>query len=325
MTRFFLIVLFVCPFILCKDPVFALIDKSALYNSTQFLTKEEQKKLPLLIALSLKETFHKNPHFDSFIEGLIAAEQENLNDYQKKPEIKAYAEYAMQIDVDPLIKKQLNESMQYLRKKQAREDVTPIINDRIYYKIIKSGIYEGIKNSKTNKVKFNFSIKDINENILTGNYSLSGPIQCELSELIPGMAHGMIGMRLNEVREIYIHPEFAYGVFSNFGNGKAISVTVELVECESTDKTFYPVLTCVDLSRDLKNYPNEIDMTSLQKENMSFCGKASWSFYKNNLPQLHLNDVLIYLKSEKNGSFESLADCDKEILYKLYWLIYTGT
>lgn len=121
-----------------------------------------------------------------------------------------------------------------------------------------------------------------------------------LSELIPGMAYGMLGMRLHELREIYIHPEFAYGVFSDFGNGKALSIQVELAECEATDTAFYPCLLPVDLIK--LHYPNETNIISLQEDYISFCGKAAWSFYKQKLPQLQLDNVLSFLQ-EKMQSY----------------------
>jgi FKBP-type peptidyl-prolyl cis-trans isomerase len=307
---------------LCKDPAFARLNQKSLNstNITQYLTQEEQKKLPLLIALSLKELCPENAHFPSFIEGLKIADLENTSDYQESSEIQAYVQYAMQVALDPKITKNLAASTKHLQNKQSTEDAITLINDKICYKILKIGTEPGITDNTINNIKINFTIKDIENNFLAGNYVLSGPLSCTLSELIPGMAHGMLEMRLNEVREIYVHPEFAYGIFSNFGNGRALAIQVELVECTATDTAFHPYLISVDLTKLLLNSPQNTDIASLQQDLITFYGKTSWSFYKQNLPQLHLNDVLPFLQSDA-----ALSPEDKEILHKLQWLIYNKT
>lgn len=312
----FLIVASGCIF-LYKDPIFVLFNKRNpdLNNVTQHLTKKEQEKLPLLIALSLKEIVPEKNQFPSFIESLKIAEQERANNYQKKPEFQAYLAYTTQL-LAPKIARNLKASQQYLRKKQEEKGSISLINNKICYKTLKNGNERGVEDNKVNKVKMNFTVKDMEDNFLAGNYVLSGPISCALSALIPGMAYAMLGMRLNELREIYIHPEFAYGVFSDFGKGKALSIQVELVECEATDTVFYPCLIPVDLAT--LHYPNETNITSLQKDYISSCGKIAWSFYKQKLPQLELDSVLSFLQKEN----AALSTEDRESLYKLQWLIY---
>ncbi len=305
---------------LCKDPAFARPNQGSLNSTTimQHLTQEEQKRLPLIIALSLKDLCPERAHFASFIQGIKIADSEKASNYQESPEIQAYMQYAMQITLDPKITKNLALSAEYLQKKQGAEGSIPLINDKICYKILKTGIKKGIEDGSINNVKINFTIKGTDNNFLAGNYTLSGPLSCTLSELIPGMAHGMLGMYLSEVREIYVHPEFAYGVFSNFGNGRALTIQVELIECTTTDTIFQPCLISTDLAKFLPNAPKETDITSLQKDFITFCGKASWSFYKQHLPQLHLDEILHHLQSDSVLSPEN-----RETLYKLLWLIYT--
>lgn len=300
---------------LYKDPIFALFNKRNpdLSNIVQCLTRKEQEKLPLLLALSLKEMAPEKTQLIAFIEGLKIAEQEKVNN-QKSLEIPASLAYAMQLMSDPKVTKNLETSVQYLQKKQ-EEDSVSLIDNKICYKILKKGNEKGIDN-KINKVTINFTIKDVEDNLLAGNYAISGPISCMLSELIPGMAYGMLGMRLHELREIYIHPELAYGVFSDFGNGKALSIQVELIESEATGTDFHPCLIPVDLIK--FHYPSETAIISLQEDYISFCGKAAWSFYKQKLPQLQLDNVLFFLQEENIV----LSTEDRESLYKLQWLIY---
>lgn len=284
------------------------------------LTQDERENLPQLIALSLRETFKEQVYFDSFIEGLVAAEEDKPDERENKTEVAVFNRYTMQIAADPKIKKNLNQSLQYLNKKQKEEKLTCVLKDRTYYKTIKKGISDGINTDLKNKLEINFVIKDINDKQIAGNYSLASPMQCELSELISGMAIAMIGMKLNEIREIYIHPEFTYGVFSKFGEGKAISIKVELIKCQATDKSFKPILVPVDLSKYLKNCSQEIDLNTLEKANMFLCGKKIWSFYKKWFPEIRLEEILKHL--EDANAILSLKSTNKETLQKLHWLIY---
>lgn len=309
--------IFISCLLLGKDPK-ASVSKSI----NQSLTKKELEKLPLLIALSIKETFQKDPYFNSFIDGMRLVEEGTLDSEQEQPEIAAYAQYETQIAVFPSIQKNLAESIQYLRKKQAAEGLTTLIEDRIYYKTLKKGNFDGITNKNKNNVKINFLIRDIDGNLIGGNYSLSGPIQCNLSELISGMANGMMGMRLNEIRQIELHPELVYGIFSDFGEGKAVSITVELVGCEATNKQFSPNWIPVDIAKGLKNCSNLMNLSSLKQAYMSSCGQSVWSFYKKKLQNIILDDVLKVLEAE---NATHLTSEDKEILHKVQWLICSSS
>lgn len=130
------------------------------------------------------------------------------------------------------------------------------------------------------------------------------------------VALGMQGMRLHEIREIYIHPEFVYGAFSNFGSGRAILVKVELLEYTPISTPFHPSHLSVDLAKAVAHSSQGNTLTSLENDYSFFCGKIFWSFYKHKLRELDLNDLLLALESDTILSFE-----DRETLHKLQWLI----
>ncbi len=79
-------------------------------------------------------------------------------------------------------------------------------------------------------IKGRYLFKGMDGNSMLGTYQLEDPQQLELQKMIPGLAHGIIGMKEGEIREIFIHPDFAYGTSSEFGAGKAIEVKFELDE-----------------------------------------------------------------------------------------------
>lgn len=303
---------------LCASCVFALIDKIRNHSTDfrQYLTQEEREKIPLLIALSLKEQCHANTFRTSFIEGLKAADLEKTTNCQESPEIRAFKEYNSQLSIDAKIIKNFEASTRYLQK-QVQNGAIPLLNEKICYKIIKPGNVKGIDSNTDYNIRFNFTIKDIEDHFLAGNYTLSAPLSCNISTLISGMALGMQGMDLHEIREIYIHPEFAYGAFSNFASGRAIVAKVELLDCTPTNTPFHPSHLPVDLAKSLCNSSKANTLTSLQNDYNFFCGKTSWAFYKQRLPELYLDDLLPFLESDATLSFE-----DRKTLYKLQWLIY---
>jgi hypothetical protein len=90
---------------------------------------------------------------------------------------------------------------------------------------------------------------------------------------------------------------------------------------ETTDAIFYPYPTSVKLVERLcPSKTDNISLQGLQEEYIFFCGKSAWSFYKQKLSQLHLNDILSFL--QEKDAFAVLSAEDRETLYKLQWLIY---
>lgn len=313
--RSLLLTLIVGFIFLSISPAFSTIDK-ANANLDPYLTQEEQKRLPLLIALSLNQQCPMNTSRISFIEGLKSADLEKTAIFQENLEVRIYNEYISQIAIDSKIAKNFEISTRYLQQ-QLVDGAIPLIDDKICYKIIKFGDTKAIDNNTDGNIKINFTIKDAEGNFLAGNYALSGPLSCTLSALMPGMTLGMQDMRLHEIREIYLHPEFAYGAFSNFANGRAVVIKVELLSYTPTTIPFHPSFLPIDLVKRLPNSSQETTLASLQNAYSFYCGKKAWSFYKQKFPELSLDDLIPFLDSDI-----TLSPQDLEILLKLQWIIY---
>ena len=133
-----------------------------------------------------------------------------------------------------------------------------------------------------------------------------------MSELIPGLAHGMLGMQVGEIREIYIHPDFAYGFRSNFEPGVAISVRVELISLppkrEGASLKF-PMLRPVD--KGLTDFPELIDENQMEELRLKAAyaeGYSAWWFYGHGSDDLYtLTEVLTSLqrRQRESGKFET--------------------
>lgn len=98
----------------------------------------------------------------------------------------------------------------YLQKLKAVNGIHELVKDKLYYKVITSGTGEIIKDLNGSSPLISFKEKSLNEEILSEN--ISG-IRLPLSEMIAGLRNGLKGIRVGEKREIFIHPDLAYGEF----------------------------------------------------------------------------------------------------------------
>lgn len=132
--------------------------------------------------------------------------------------------------------------------------------------------------------------------------------ELNISELIPGLAHGILGMQAGEIREIHIHPDYAYGFQSNFEPGIAISARVELISLPPTregSSIKFPLLRPVD--KGLTDFPSQIDdgqMEELQLKAAHAEGYSAWCFYGRSDDLYSLNDVLESLQLRVSKSKE---------------------
>jgi hypothetical protein len=140
----------------------------------------------------------------------------------------------------------------------------------------------------------------------------------ELAQMIPGFSHGLLGMRKGEIREVFIHPDFVYGRESDFGQGKGIKATVELIDLgKPEEKACFPFLKPYDVA----NYAPDIlscsQFNQLQNKHAYTCGLRSWDYYKKASDLITLSEVLEKLK---NRSKRPLSEAESDLLLKLEWL-----
>ncbi len=70
----------------------------------------------------------------------------------------------------------------------------------------------------------------------------------KLSQVIPGLAHGIQGMHVQEKRTLFIHPTLGYGVLTTLPPGSALVVKVHLLDIDSQVSGTLPPLIPLDLS-----------------------------------------------------------------------------
>ena len=322
-----------------------LQDTLAKFNSKLAPAKKEAysftddqiaKTLPKLVTQSIWENFSEidqtnenDSSLDHFISGMKEAEK--IDSYSKDT-LEAYDDviffdsYQLQLSAYPQIKKNLASAKAFFKTISDQSDITCIEPFKIYQKSVKKGSGESISN-KTKKVSIYYMIKDIEDKTLSGSYKLSPAQTFEIAKLMPGLAFGLQGMKKNEIRDVFIHQDFAYGIHSDFGAGKALSVRVELVDMESSPEEIkLPELISMDLFRlqpdkDISKSQFEV----LQAKYMAFCGFRTWMHFKKASNFFTLEDIVNSLsKMQNNPQLAPLfSEFDKKVLRRLNLFLYS--
>lgn len=117
-----------------------------------------------------------------------------------------------------------------------------LVSKQLYFKTILPGNEK--KLGKENRVRIGYVIEDTEGNILFANHDS----WVHLSETIPGFAHGLQGMHVQEKRILYIHPTLAYGALTTLPPCSPLTIKVQLLDIDSQTSTTLPPLTPLDLS-----------------------------------------------------------------------------
>lgn len=251
----------------------------------------------------------ENFYVDRFIVGMQAAENDWLNRkgpaYERTiPNFKPFDNFR----VATMVKRGHNnfkEGEQAIKKVAMDPDIVEIIPGKLYYKIIQAG--EGQRLSMNHdRAAMEYLLYYLGGDKSGKLLAAASPSNLQkdmlnFHELIPGLAHGVLGMRVGEIREIYIHPDYAYGYKSRFEPGVAIKAQVELVflppRREGASLKF-PALQPVD--EGLKDFPEPISESEMEKVKSKAAqaeGYSAWWFYGLGSDGFYtLNDVIASLK-----------------------------
>lgn len=113
----------------------------------------------------------------------------------------------------------------YMEHLNINSEFHEIIHNKLYYKIMKPGKSESTKDL-TDAPLISFKEKTLDGKILS---DCSSGIRIPLSETIPGFQKGLKGIRIGEKREIFIHPDLAYGEFPKPEPFSLIIIEVSLI------------------------------------------------------------------------------------------------
>jgi FKBP-type peptidyl-prolyl cis-trans isomerase len=156
--------------------------------------------LPLMFDQSwIDPEFHDAEWHQSFIEGLTY--REGLLSFKEFCQLCDKANQAYEAF---LRARNLRQADLFFQNLQQNKDTVCVVPGKVYYKVVDEGI-DSEKLSEPSKVTLSYALEQIpHQKPLIGCYQeialndfLAGPIKC------------MLGMRLGETREVWIHPDFA--------------------------------------------------------------------------------------------------------------------
>jgi hypothetical protein len=117
----------------------------------------------------------------------------------------------------------------FMKKIIQQENAIQLIPEQIFHRVLVNG--KGVSASdKIKNATFSFALYDMDNHL-----NECGTIKkSSLMDLIPGIAHSLMGMKRDEEREIYIHPNYAYGFESS--EGKWTIANVKLLDFEEGEE-----------------------------------------------------------------------------------------
>lgn len=216
-----------------------------------------------------------------------------------------------------IAKRNLDASDQFfdaLRKNQA---LSCLIDKHLYYHEIKNG--QGELLDQPYKVSITYQIFNPTGDLISEVSQL--PVQMDIHETIPGFAHGLKGMRVGGVREIFIHPGLAYGIYTNQEKGIYLRAIVSLVGIHP-DKTEFPKLEFCDMSFLQKpDFKKE-----LQKDfnKMAYNWGCRVSEHLSKSEWVNKGEILSELESLriKKIAARKLHEDEIDLINKIHWNIY---
>lgn len=113
----------------------------------------------------------------------------------------------------------------FLQKLEVTPSVNEVVKHKLYYKVIQPGKGKSISNFAHSPL-ISFKEKTLSGEVLS---EYNAGIRIPLSETISGLQKGLIGIKVGEKREIFIHPDLAYGEFPKPESNSLVVIEVTLI------------------------------------------------------------------------------------------------
>ncbi len=276
-----------------------------------FFSDAEKKIIPRLIAQTLLNTF-PDEISSSFFQGMEAAQNKTQNAFE-------FSETEFLDILWKADRSAIKPTVEFLKCMESQENTVCLIPHKLFIRTLKKSGSQKILTKEHNSIRVRFLLKDLKDHPLVGTYQLEEYSELYLDKLIPGLAHGLLGMKEGEIREVYMHPDFMYGRFSDFGKGQAVKATVELIYLEDPiGNTNFPLLKPIDVIHLAPPISSQSEFVDFQKKHAYFCGVRSWEYYQKAFPLVDLPSVV---EEIKNSKMKPLSSYENELLLKLEWLL----
>lgn len=135
----------------------------------------------------------------------------------------------------------LTEANAYFENLSSDASMQIVVLKQLYFKTILQGSGKELK--EFDYVRVGYVIEDGKGNILFANHD----IWLNLSQTIPGLVHGVQGMKVGEKRQIFIHPALAYGALTTLPPCSELIVTIKLIDIDDKISSSLPTLPSLKL------------------------------------------------------------------------------
>lgn len=276
-------------------------------GSSVVFSEEEKRTLPSIVARALLRTF-PNQISPQFIAGMKdAVKKECLDTNELK-----FLDILWQRDPSLTLP-----SSDFFKDLVNKEGIECKIPGYLYFTTIQNSSSDECLTANHRTFKARYLVQDFSGMSLKGSYELQETPALCLEELMPGFAHGLMGMRKGEVRDIYIHPDIAYGPSSEIGDGNALIVRVQLLDLTFPDADSHlPPLELLDVQYYAPPIKSAGEFISFLNRHAYACGFRSWSYYRHAEPLINLEEILEDLCG---AAARPLSSQEKMTLLKLEW------
>jgi len=214
-------------------------------------------------------------------------------------------------------KKNLEMANLFFEQLECDKGFRSVVPKALYYKTIKNGIKDS--NCDSVFVSLNYSIFSPEGHCLVSRNNVS----INLKNTISGFANGIKGMSIGETREIYIHPNIAYGLDTSLEKCIYLRGVVTLLGIHDYNDSI-PSIDSIDLSFLMrketliereKNYKMALQEKGIQvARHLKKCKAIDLPLVKNCLIQFY-----------KNKEYPVISQSEQEIINQVHWNIYYGS
>jgi FKBP-type peptidyl-prolyl cis-trans isomerase len=262
--------------------------------------------LAKLFRLGLKEyPAHYLPYF---IEGL----QGQMSDLESFKEILAYPNALTNLQ---RVRTNLEEANLYFQKIKENQDYSALCDPYLYASIVEQGT--GISLQGETDVLVDYEIFDPKGNKLNTAFHQ----RLDLKKVLPAFAYGVQGMKVGEIRQLFIHSSLAYGVHTLLEKGIYLTAVVKLHHIYDSVKQELPPMQPTDLSYILaQDFYTECE--ERYKRALKFAGKQKREF----LQLCSGVDLDLVAKTFQSPAARSpLTREEMDAINCLFWNIYFST
>ncbi len=123
--------------------------------------------------------------------------------------------------------------------------------------------------------------KNTDDTILNDTWDTKNAIKINLHDAIAGLAWRMRGMQEGEIREIFLHPSVAYGIYTTLDKGIYLKIEVQLIAMHPSDKDIpFTSLESFDFSQIFSPLNQQSFEDVNNHENDPFGGRLKWTTWR---------------------------------------------